>query len=218
LVAPKGERTIAGTLEIPTLGSANSTADPKVKSAIETYNNSLDSSNKLEAKNLSAGALGRLYTPTIIATEQTRENVAFGTLTTADEVKSVVLPENGLIAIGYVAKWKSSVSEAGKAAVFIGANQLKTSPEAAVQEATTSGTSFLTLGTAATGLTSSTGATAFTTTGQTLASSTGAAAATGGLCYVFAAAGTYNISIQFKATSGSVTAKERKLWVGVVAV
>ena len=30
---------------------------------------------------------------------------------------------------------------------------------------------------------------------------------------VFAAAGTYDISVQFKASSGSVTVKNRKLWV-----
>lgn len=34
----------------------------------------------------------------------------------------------------------------------------------------------------------------------------------------FAAAGTYNISVQYKATSGSITAKERKLWVAVLGV
>lgn len=35
----------------------------------------------------------------------------------------------------------------------------------------------------------------------------------GGPCYIFAAAGTYAVSVQFKATSGSVTASNRKLWV-----
>lgn len=34
-----------------------------------------------------------------------------------------------------------------------------------------------------------------------------------GPCYIFAAAGTYTVSIQFKASSGSVTASNRKLWV-----
>lgn len=35
----------------------------------------------------------------------------------------------------------------------------------------------------------------------------------GGPCVIFAAAGTYDVSVQFKASSGSVTAKNRKLWV-----
>lgn len=34
-----------------------------------------------------------------------------------------------------------------------------------------------------------------------------------GSCVIFAAADTYDISVQFKASAGSVTAKERKLWV-----
>lgn len=38
----------------------------------------------------------------------------------------------------------------------------------------------------------------------------------GGACSVFAAAGTYDVTVQFKASSGSVTAKNRKLWVWTV--
>jgi hypothetical protein len=39
----------------------------------------------------------------------------------------------------------------------------------------------------------------------------------GGPVYVFAAAGTYKISVQFKASAGGVTVKKRKLWAWVVA-
>lgn len=35
----------------------------------------------------------------------------------------------------------------------------------------------------------------------------------GGVCVIFAAAGTYEVSIQFKSSSGNVKVKERKLWV-----
>jgi hypothetical protein len=35
----------------------------------------------------------------------------------------------------------------------------------------------------------------------------------GGPCYIFAAAGTYDISVMFKASSGNVVAKNRRLWV-----
>lgn len=38
----------------------------------------------------------------------------------------------------------------------------------------------------------------------------------GGHCEIFAAAGTYDVSIQFKASSGSVSAKNRRLWVWTV--
>jgi hypothetical protein len=199
---------MAGTYEIPTEGSPNSTEDPKIKTMLKGVNELLNTENKL-------GNTIRWQTPTVIATEETRENVAFGTLTTADEVKSVVLPANGLFAIGYTAIFKSSVSNAGRAAIFIGANQLKNAATGAplVEEIATATTELSTLGTTSSGLSRSNGsaATAFVTTGQILGPGTG-----GGLTYVFAAAGTYNISVQFKATSGSVTAKERKLWVGVL--
>lgn len=156
------------------------------------------------------------YTPKVIATEQSRESASFGTLATADEIKSVVVPENGLILIGYSALWKSSALE-GRAAIFLGANQLK-SPVAsgapAVQETGSPGTSFDWLATTSVGVSSSAGAGEATTvtTGLTV----GTSASSGGLCAVFAAAGTYNVGIQFKAISGSVTAKERKLWVATI--
>jgi hypothetical protein len=53
------------------------------------------------------------------------------------------------------------------------------------------------------------------TTGQLLGRNL--AATLMGLAVVFAAAGTYDVSIQFKSASGSVTAKERKLWVEAVS-
>lgn len=40
--------------------------------------------------------------------------------------------------------------------------------------------------------------------------------AIGGPCDIFASAGTYTISVQFKASAGSVTASNRKLWVQAV--
>jgi hypothetical protein len=204
---------MAGTYEVPAIGSSNESQEPKIKTFIESWNGKLDATNSLEGKNLSLGTLGRWYAPTIIATEQERENVAFGKLTTADEVAGVVLPTNGLIVIGYLAKWKSSVAAAGRAAVFLGATQLKNAATAAVQEAEPSGTALRTLSSFSQGLTDQPGEAAFPTSGAALAPN-----GTGGVCYVFAEAGTYAISIQFKATSGKVAVKERKLWVGVVGV
>lgn len=152
------------------------------------------------------------YTPKVIATEESRTNTSFGTLTTADEIKSVVLAENGLILISYTAIIKSSVSGAGGVAIFIGSNQLKSpgivaAPE--VQEASTTGTSSTMFISRGGGLVNLEAGTSYVTTGMTL----GAAGTSSGLCPVFAAAGTYDISVKYKATSGSVTAKERKLWV-----
>jgi len=212
---------LAGTYEIPSEGSFNSTEDPKIKTILKGYNESLNSLNKLEASSLATGALGRLYKPVVIATKQERESTEYGKLTTADEVKEVVLPENGLIMVGYSALWRSSVASAGKAAIFLGANQVQgREGEPKAQEATSATTTATpsALSTEPGGLrTSSTASSeaADVTTGQILCS---LKAGPGGVTYIFAAAGTYNVSIQFKATSGKVIVQERKLWVGVLGV
>ncbi len=176
-------------------------------------NEVLNSENDLTTEGIAKGFLGRVYAPTVIATEQERESASFGTLTTADEVKNVVVPENGLIAVSYLAIAKSSVSGAGRVAIFIGANQLKklgaTAPE--VSEVSTFETAFSTVHAGNIGLVQTNAGTSFVTTGQTLGTAGG-----GNWCYVTVAAGTYNVSVQYKATSGKVVAKERSLRVGVV--
>lgn len=157
------------------------------------------------------------YKPTVIATEETRESTSFGTLTTKDEITGVVVPANGLIVIGYAALVKSSVSGAGRLSIFIGSNQLKRSSSVSeapvVSEVGTLGTAFTTFFSDGTGLAGAEGGTSLATTGHAIGS--GSTFGHGPLCVVFLAPGTYNISVQYKATSGSVTAKERKLWVEV---
>ncbi len=152
-----------------------------------------------------------------------RENAAFGTLTTPDEIKEVVVPTNALLLIGSSFGLKSSVSGAGRAAIFIGANQLKGAAGGAnpvVQEvATTAAGSLQHVTTYPGGLSIQTFAIwgADVTTGQTLGDVAAAAVPVlGGFAVIFVAAGTYNITLQFKATSGNVTAKERKLWACVL--
>lgn len=208
---------MAGTYEQAKVGDPNSSAGPKWVAQFLGQNEALDTSNKTPAASLSLGNLGRWYAPVEIATEQERENVAFGKLATPDEVAGVVLPKNGLIVISYRALFKSTVGSAGKAAVFIGANQLKGAAVGAptVQETETlsSAGSFTQLGTGGQSLgTSGIASTSFSTTGQVLAGGSA------GPLYVFAEAGTYAVSIQFKATSGKVAVKERVLQVGVIGV
>lgn len=165
----------------------------------------------VEPKKLTAAAKPLTwYTPKVIATEETRESTSFGTLTTADKIENVVLPENGLIVIGYTALVKASVALAGRAAVFIGSNQLKLTGTAT--EATFDTGAFSRLATNGAGLFDKASTTAFATTGEVLGP-LNSETAPGGPLYVWAAAGTYTISVQFKSTSGSITAKERKLWV-----
>lgn len=165
---------------------------------------------------------------TAIATTESRTNTAYGTLTTPDQVAGVVLPANGLLQIGYQATWQESVNNAARAALFIGANQLKVATDRtnaapiAQETALAAGAGAIDkpLASYVGGLNGVAGdATVYTgnvTTGQVLGVGVGATtgnASTLGVCTIFAAAGTYTISVQFKSTSGSVTAKNRVLWV-----
>jgi hypothetical protein len=187
----------------------------------------------------------------IIATEEARTNVAYGLLTTPDRVQNIVLPADGLIVVLYQAVWKQSVAGAARAALFIGATQLKVANWGASGEASAAGeqaammaspdtqvNSDRPLFTTPLGLASpAANTTAFgghVTTGQAIAGIGDGSAISmevtrggdgvqtlvlpntvgvGGGCFVSAAAGTYDISVQFKASSGSVTVKDRKLWV-----
>lgn len=169
---------------------------------------------------------------TIIATTESRTNVAYGTLTTPDQVTGIVLPTDGLITVAYQATWQESVNSAASAAVFVGANQLAGAMVNAAAPST-AGVSVASIGcgTAAIdkplasysgGLISSQGFVSATvyggdvTTGQIVGQNilnTTTVVPFGGTLTIFAAAGTYTISVQFKSTSGSVTVKNRRLWV-----
>lgn len=190
--------------------------------------------------------LVRSYGKSIIATEQSRTNAAYGTMATPDEVE-ITLPESGLIAVAYQATWEESNSELGRAAIFVGSSQLKIAnalsgapqTQAAVVAAAPGPNIFRPLVTTSFGLLSSYAvSTAYTgdvTTGQAIGIAAAGlenhiyyqelggavgriypespGGAFGGPCYIFAAAGTYAISVRFKASAGSVTVKNRKLWV-----
>lgn len=148
----------------------------------------------------------------IIATEESTTSPTYTTLTTADQVDDVVVPEDSLLFIGYRALWKASVSNAARAAIFLGANQLKTVTSTGaptVDDAGANvGTDFEWLLTGTAGLTSE-GA-------PTDASSVVTGMAIPIITTVEIEPGTYDISVQYKVSSGSVTAKERKLWVWTI--
>ncbi len=155
------------------------------------------------------------YTPKIIATEESRTNTEYGKLGTADEVANVVLPANGLIFVGFFAQFKSSVSGNGSAAIFLNSTQLKIRsvevlPQAAPTETSNNWYPLTSSGSGLISYRTSSNVGEDVTTGQVVAANP--AAGYGGVIPIFAAAGTYSISVQFKAISGSVTAKNRKLW------
>jgi hypothetical protein len=220
---------------LPVVGQPDATEEPKIVTALSQIVgavNNVDSSQITDGVvqpedlqsvlndklGISAGATVRRG-KSIIATTESRSNTAYGTLTTPDRVTGIVLPTDGLIAVAYQATWSDSVGGAGRAAIFIGANQLKIAQFGGaaapiVQEAAfNNGTNDSNLVTAMDGLRDQGGMSVAyggdVTTGQIIGLSGGYA----GPCLIFAAAGTYDVSVQFKATSGSVTAKNRKLWV-----
>lgn len=178
----------------------------------------------------------------IVDDEQSRSNTSYGKLTTPDEVTNVVVPDGALVCLTYSALVKESSNAAASIAVFIGSNQLKwidpiqATPQ--VQEAQiehadgANNYSFLSSGPF--GLMCDFAYTAPSTADQvphTGVVSTGFALnamyrytngsdvyvqQNGGILVIEGlAAGTYDISVQFKASTGSVTAKLRKLRVWV---
>lgn len=207
------------SLILPEIGSPSKTEDPKTDNAfiaVQTWaNGNIDATN-LKAEGVTAESLATVKS-SIVTTEQTREGASYGKLTTPDEVL-VTMRSNGLIAIGFQARWAESVQGAARASIFIGSNQLKvdllnvpTAQETMHAEGTGSINTFRTLASCAEGLRSISNigpGAEDVTTGQVLGQ-----AAFAGPCFVFAAAGTYGVSVQFKASSGKVTAKQRKLWV-----
>jgi hypothetical protein len=158
----------------------------------------------------------------IIATAEstTATSYAITNLATPDRVQNVVLPTDGLLVIGYHALAKSTTAN-GSIAIFVGANQLKrpaVDGVPVVQEVATAGAFYSHIATDRSGLVRDNSPTADSsdvTTGQILGVPT--ASVGGGLCTVFAAAGTYDISVQFKAAvSGTIFAQSRKLWVWAI--
>ena len=233
---------------VPGLGELNTQADPEIRNALQAIinvvNGQLDAGNILNnsltedeltsslAQKVGLSQAGVVRRgKSIIVTTESRANVAYGLLPTPDRVQNVVLPTDGLIAVLYQATWQESVLSAGKAAIFIGANQLQHADSQqnapVVDEASCGGATAAqdtplvshALGLFGTHVASHVYS-GDVTTGQALGvfeTSATPQRSIGGPCYIEAAAGAYDISVQFKASSGSVTVKNRKLWVWTIA-
>lgn len=195
--------------------------------AISTIiNGALDEGNlataTLQKLGLNSGAQVGRGKSIIPGTETTTAtSYAVGNLATPDRVSGIVLPTDGLIVVAYQAIWQNTVASNARAAIFIGANQVKKGDgagAAAVQEvngpAETNDDGILFTASGA-GLSSGGGAGAATevTTGQLV----GGTGTFGGPAYTFAAAGTYDVSVQFKNNAaGTTSVKARHLWVWTV--
>jgi hypothetical protein len=230
---------------IPVVGQPDATEEPKIVTAfgqIVAAVNDIDSANitdgVIQDVDLQSALLDKLGVSaatttrrgkSIIATAESTSatSYAIGNLATPDRVSGIVLPADGLIVVGYQALWQNTVTSNGRAAIFIGANQLKTASNSGgapvVQEATGNISQIntdISLSTQSSGLFGGYGQTvAMTdvTTGQVIGCTPGPQTTTvagGGLCSIFAAAGTYDVSVQFKnQAAGSLTVKSRRLWV-----
>lgn len=189
--------------------------DANIKATAAIASGKLADADKL---GLTGGGVTRRGKSIIAGAESTSATTyAIGNLTTPDRVQNVVLPTDGLIVVLYQAIWQNTVASNGRAAIFIGANQLKLgtgvgAPIAndAVGPVQTNDDGVLATYAGNQALSSNDGAGAATevTTGQVIGPGQ-----VGGPVYVFAAAGTYDVSVQFKNNAaGSLTVKNRHLW------
>jgi hypothetical protein len=173
-------------------------------------------SNVVPQQLLGLGGFGSRGTSNI-ATTQSTSSASFTTLATPDQVTNIVMPTNGLILVGFQGTWQESVSAAASACIALNGTPAKiaTAGNANVPSVGIGGASTgrdVPLSTSPAGLVSvaaSAGSTGDVTTGQIV----GVSGSGGGVTYLFAAAGTYTVSIMFAASSGTVTVKNRKLWV-----
>lgn len=195
--------SISGSL--PEVGELSSTADPKVRTLLNELKTEVNAQGELQHA-------VHWYEPKIIATEQTRENTGYGSLATPDTITGVVVPANGVIRIGYLALWKSSVDTAGRATIFVNSTAVGTLANGSGGASPEGHSSFRILSTdpiSASG--------AALVNGAELSSLSTLAIGQPWLDLPVTA-GTYEVTVKYAATSGSVTAKERHLWVEVHGV
>lgn len=164
----------------------------------------------------------------VISTITTQSTTSAAYTSLGDQIPGIVMPTNGLIAVWYQAIWSVAGAVVGFAGLFLGANQVTVGGPANTQvpvECSMSGSvndSHLSSANSGLATGGNTGANSTdVTTGQLVGNSGSSGGVTGtninggyGPCYIFAAAGIYNVGVQFKvAAGGTVTTKNRKLWV-----
>jgi hypothetical protein len=151
----------------------------------------------------------RTVRSSLINTEESRTNTAYGTLTTPDEIK-VPVNAAGLLVIEYAAEIESSVAAAGRIALFINGTQVaRYGGGASVQvEGSSIGTGWCFVTTAPDKMNISEGPVGVATSALLLL----ATGTTGGPMFHGVPAGEYTVTARYKATSGTITAKNRRLY------
>lgn len=172
-----------------------------------------------------------------IATQETRTATTFDWLPTPDRVSGLILPLGGLIFVGYRATWMDTTVNTGQAALFLTntqvsvndpyANAAAPSGDVATTEpvfGTNTGGIWRSLMTAPYGLASGYNnnraydgdvnvATDFQVLGNNGMTQSDFNTGHYGITQIFAAPGTYDVGVKYLATSGTVTVKDRELWV-----
>lgn len=196
---------------------AGQSVDKRYISSVQIVNQTITetqlASLLLDKLGISGGGVVRRG-KSIIATEQSRTDTAYGLLTTADRVSGVVVPPDGLLLVKFSALVKSSVQSVGRATIFVGASQLIAASGVGAPSA-----SEWNFGSAAADdydwifTFAGSGGSMGSISGVGNSSRTAGPLTVGGFAELEVPEGTYDVSIQWKSSSGSVTAKERKLWV-----
>lgn len=192
--------------ELPGKGDLEGVSDSKIRKSLITLRDGL---NAILNDENDIDRPVTWYEPKVIATAQARESTSYGTLSTADEVRGVVVPSDALLLISYAALMRegNGGGKTAHAAIFVGATQLRNLTNTGEEFFTSQSSPYKTVYTASSGL---------TTAGDN-GSETVPTVGTIGQTACFAPAGTYNISVQYKASAGgSAVAKSRRLHVGVV--
>lgn len=170
----------------------------------------------------------------IIPGTESRTTTSYQLMPTPDQVTSLVLPTDGLIVVLYHAEWQQTNADKGRAAIFLNSNQLKVPDAPGGFYGVTSAyiptendwnpLSSFPLGLASgndnidiSGITTTGVAVGLSNNNSKFTTDAGnqTIAHPGGPCYIWAAAGTYNVSVQYRVQGGggdTVFARNRKLW------
>lgn len=168
------------------------------------------------------GHVGRSF----VTTSQATGSTSYVLLGTPDRVQNVVVPTNAILQVRYLAMW--NISGGGgvtaNAAIFVGGTQIAatknvgTTDRSVAVNATSSGDKWLStwqhglVGDSSAG--GSADPPAPSSLGQVLG--VGLTDGGGGACEIVGLGGTVDVEVRFKITSGTLTVKQRKLWVRVL--
>lgn len=206
------------------LQTAAATAD----SAATQATSALSAATTAQSGVTTLNALNTSRGKTIIPGAETLTSTSYSYMPTPDRVDSIVVPTDAIIELRAFGLWKVSQAATVSVAIFIGANQLTAMrigqpPSTPIALETVLAPSAVTFynwyQSSNPGIILYSGGISdavSNTTGMALYNSS---AAEGGEVHIVnVAAGTYNIGVQWKSTAGTISVKERKTYVNVLAI